>query len=58
MIYKFFCANCNQEVEVSIHHTKIKDVKECPICKHSPITRVYTAVNSIWKCGGAYGKGN
>jgi predicted nucleic acid-binding Zn ribbon protein len=55
MIYKFFCANCNQEIEVNIHHTKISEVKECPICKHSPITRVYS-MNYVCKCNGFYGK--
>lgn len=53
MNYPYKCPKCG---EFSVERSMKDDpLKKCPTCQ-SPVERIFTAVPSIAKCSGFYGK--
>lgn len=54
-MYTFECKKCEKVHELDIKMSEYKAEQECPECKEL-MERVFGATNSVWKCGGIFGK--
>lgn len=52
--YNYFCSE-HGEIILNLPFGTAKEKEICPLCNQE-IERIYSNTNSIWKCGGAYGK--